>query len=148
MAYGPKTLSVIKTDERAFICRIWAAKRTIGASINSMLNELMHMQHHNDTRAVHTSLLGVRVMFSEHHQNVAKDAAHAETISDDVSRTAIQLQQITEIIERPITVMPASEVSDAELLREFFDEGEDISDAPRPASTRGTPRRDHAQPNA
>ena len=90
-----------------------------------MLNELMHMQHHNDTRAVHSSLLNVRAMFSEQHTNIAQDAADAEVISDDVARTAIQLAQISEIIERPIVVAPANEASDEDLLREFFGDNND-----------------------
>ena len=109
-----------------------------------MINELMHMQHHNDTRSVHSSLLGVRVMFSAQHNNVAKDAADAEVISDDVSRTAIQLQQITEIIQRPIADPTINEISDEELLREFFEDGEDIASTPRRNASRARTAPSHA----
>lgn len=119
---------------KVHVCRLWDRARKTGTVLERTLQELSRMMQQNDTMGLFKDLTAIRTMFAKQHSVTAAFAQEADTVSDAVERTTVQLQQLSSIMSRSVMEDDTIESDDA-LLAELM--GEEIPVAAVAAAAAG-----------
>lgn len=113
--------SLIDIANRTLLLNILKRKRIACTDIDRTTAELLHMLNSTDIRSIHTELNNVRALFTSANGALIGETVAASIISDDVQKTAEKIQQLTEVMSKPV-MDTATNQTDEELLEEFLAE--------------------------
>ena len=113
--------SLIDIANRTLLLNILKRKRIACTDIDRTTAEMLHMLHSTDIRSIHTELNTVRTLFTSANGTLIGETVAASIISDDVQKTAEKIQQLTEVMSKPV-MDTATNLTDEELLEEFLAE--------------------------